>query len=37
MGGSMFGAFFEEVADLFAELDVVLMPGEEEADALEAN
>ena len=29
----MFGAFFEEIANLFEELEVVLMPGEGEEDS----
>ena len=37
LGGSMFGAFFEEIADFFDDLDVVLAPGEGEEESFEPN
>ena len=37
LGGSMFGAFFEEIANIFDELDVVLTPGEEGEDSFDPN
>ena len=37
LGGSMFGAFFEEIADLLDNLDVALAPGEGEEEAFDAN
>lgn len=37
LGGSMFAAFFAEVADFFEEIEVVLLPGEGEEDEFAPN
>ena len=37
LGGSMFGALFKEIANIFDELDVVLTPGEGEEDSFDPN
>ena len=37
LGGSMFGALFDEIADLLDNLDVALAPGEGEEEAFDAN
>ena len=37
LGGSMFAAFFAEIVNLFEEVEIVLIPGEDEEEGFAAN